>query len=116
MNTRHKKIKFKIEKDQDQKLQCLDVLITKASNNRIKINYKKSTDTGLLTNSLSFIPTRYKLVWVKIFVDWLYKISNKWFGLHNDMEKTKSILQKKSTSTWVNWQICKKLSLWLIQQ
>ena len=31
---------------------------------------------------------------VKTFVDWLYKISNTWSGFHNDMEKTKSILQK----------------------
>ena len=94
LNTRHKNIKFTIEKEQDQKLPFLDVLITKTSNNRITTNYKKSTDTGLLTNYLSFIPTRYKLGLVKTFVDRLYKINNTWSGFHNDMEKTKSILQK----------------------
>ena len=31
---------------------------------------------------------------VKTFVDRLYKINNTWTGFHNDMEKTKSILQK----------------------
>ena len=94
LNTRHKNIKFTIEKEQDQKLPFLDVLITKTSNNRITTNYKKSTDTGLLTNYLSFIPKRYKLGLVKTFVDRLYKINNTWSGFHNDMEKTKSILQK----------------------
>ena len=38
----------------------LNVLIAKTSNNRITTNYKKSIDTtGLVTNYLSFIPTRY---------------------------------------------------------
>ena len=54
-NTRHKNIKFTIEKEQDQKLPFLDVFITKTSNNRITTNYKMSTGTGLLTNYLSFI-------------------------------------------------------------
>ena len=58
LNTRHKNIKFPIEKQLDQKVPFLDVLIPKTSNNRITRNYKKSTDTGLLTNYLSFIPTR----------------------------------------------------------
>ena len=56
-------------------------------------NYKTSTDTGLLTNYLSFIPTRYKLGLIRT-VDRLYKIKNTWSGFHNDMEETKSILQK----------------------
>ena len=94
LNTRHKNIKFTIEKEQDQKLPFLDVLITKTSNNRITTNYKKSTDTGLLTNYFSFIPTRYKLGLVKTFADRLCKINNTWSGFHNDMEKTKSILEK----------------------
>ena len=94
LNNKHKNIKFTIEKEQDQKLPFLDVLITKTSNNRITTNYKKSTDTGLLTNYLSFIPTRYKLGLVKTFLDWLYKINNTLSAFHNDMQKTKSFLQK----------------------
>ena len=45
LNTRNKNIKFTIEKEQDQKLRFLDVLITKASNNMVT-----TTGTGLLTN------------------------------------------------------------------
>ena len=82
LSTRHKNIKFTIEKEQDQKLPFLDVLIDKASNNRITTKYKKSTDTGLLTNYLSFITTKYKLRLVKTFVDRLYKINNTWSGFH----------------------------------
>ena len=91
LNIRHKNIRFTIGKEQDQKLPFFYVLITKTSNNRITTK-KKSTDTGLLTNYLSFIPTRYKLFLVKTFVDRLYKMNNTWSGFHNDMEKTKSTL------------------------
>ena len=55
---------------------------------------QKSTDTDLLTNYLSFIPTRYKLCLVKTLLDRLYKTNNTWSGFHNSIEKTKSILQK----------------------
>ena len=48
----------------------------------------------LLTNYLSFIPTRYNLGLAKILVDWLYKINNTWSGFYNVMERTKLILQK----------------------
>ena len=84
---RHKNVKFTIEKEQNQKLPFLDIHHTKTSNSRITINCKQSTDTGLLTNYLSFIPTRCKLGLIKT-VDQLYKISNTWFSFHNDVEKT----------------------------
>ena len=55
LNNRHKSIKFTINEKQDQMLPFLYVPITN----------KKSTDTWLLTNYLSFISTRYKLDLVK---------------------------------------------------
>ena len=41
LNTRYKNIKFTIEKEQDQKLPFLDVLITKTNNNRITKKLQK---------------------------------------------------------------------------
>lgn len=57
-------------------------------------NCKKSTDTDLIINYFRFIPTRKKLGLVKIVVASLYKIINTWTGFHNNMQKSKSILQK----------------------
>ena len=94
LNIRHKNIKFTIEKEQYQKLPFLDVLITKISYNRITKNDKKSTGIDLIINVLSFIPTRCKLGLVKALVYGLYKIKNTWSGFHNEIQKTKSILQK----------------------
>ena len=94
LNSRHRSIKFTIEKEKDQKLPFLDVLITKTPTSRITTNYKKPTDTGLLTNYLSFTPSKYKFGLVKTLIDRLYKINNTWLGFHNDIEKCKTTLQK----------------------
>lgn len=57
-------------------------------------NYKKSTETDLIINYFRFIPTRQKLGLVKIVVASLYEITNTWTGFQNNMQKSKSILQK----------------------
>ena len=94
LNSKYKKLKFTIEIKQDQKLPALHVLITKKNNKKITGSYKKSVDTVLLTNNLSFLPRGYRLDFFKTLIDCLYKISNTWIGFHNAMEKTKLTLQK----------------------
>ena len=54
-----------MEKEQGHKLPFLDVLNTKMNINRLATNFKKTTDTYLLANCLSFIPTRCELTWSK---------------------------------------------------
>ena len=58
LNNGLKKYYFTIEKEKEQKLPSLVLLIAKINNKRITTNYKKSTNTGRITNYLSFIPTR----------------------------------------------------------
>ena len=58
-----------MENKQGHKLPFLDVLNTKMNNNRVATNFKKTTDTYLLTNCLSFIQTRYELDLVKAQVN-----------------------------------------------
>lgn len=58
LNNGLKKYYFTIEKEKEQKLPSLVLLIAKINNKRITTNYKKSTNTGRMTNYLSFIPTR----------------------------------------------------------
>ena len=57
LNNGLKKYYFTIEKEKEQKLPSLVLLIAKI-NNKITTNYKKSTDTGRMTNYWSFIPTK----------------------------------------------------------
>ena len=49
LNNGLKKYYFTIEKEKEQKLPSLVLLIAKI-NNKITTNYKKSTDTGRMTN------------------------------------------------------------------
>lgn len=49
LNNGLKKYYFTIEKEKEQKLPSLVLLIAKV-NNKITTNYKKSTDTGRMTN------------------------------------------------------------------
>ena len=68
------------------------MLIAK-TNNKVTTNYKNTADTGLLTNYLSLVPTRYKLGLVKT-VAYIYKINSTWTGFHIDTEGTKLSLQR----------------------
>ena len=70
---------------------------------------KNTTDTGLLTNYLSFIPTRCKLRLVKT-VDCLCKIKNTLTGFHVDTEKTKLSLQRNLFPSKLIDKVAKKLS------
>ena len=47
--------------------------------------YCKKTFTGLLTNSLSFIPYSYKLGVIRSLVERAYKMNNTWLGFHEDI-------------------------------
>ena len=76
-----------MEKEQGHKLPFLDVLNTKMNINRLATNFKKTTDTYLLANCLSFIPTRCELDLVKTLVECLCKIKNLWTGFDINMEK-----------------------------
>ena len=83
INDRHPNIRFTMEKEVDEKIPFLDVLI---DNNQplspITRVYRKKTFTGLLTNYFSFTPFSYKLGLIRTLVDRTYKIKNTWAGFH----------------------------------
>ena len=56
LNAQHSNIKFKFEKQKDDKLAFLDVLISKTDQNFCTSVYRKMTSKGLYTNFLHFIP------------------------------------------------------------
>ncbi|XP_065678938.1 uncharacterized protein LOC136093678 [Hydra vulgaris] len=60
LNKQHKNLKFTMEKEQDNQIVFLDVLLKK-SNSLLTSVYHKKTYTGLLQKILSFIPSCYKL-------------------------------------------------------
>ena len=61
INTQHPNIKFTFEKQKDDKLAFLDVLISKTDQNFCSSVYSKMTSIGLFTNFVSFTSYSYKI-------------------------------------------------------
>ena len=90
LNTNHKNIKFTYEKQIDNKLSFLDILISNNENLQTSVFIKK-THTGLLLNYFSFVPHSYKYGLIKTLIDCIYRI-NSTFDI--DLKNLKQVLLK----------------------
>ena len=86
LNLQHKNIRFTLEKEQDNKLPFLDILITKDANSETCTTsiFHKKTYTGLLMNFLSFTSHNYKTGLIKTLLDCTCKINNTSTGYQLD--------------------------------
>ena len=90
-------IKFTMEREENQKLPFLGVLLDNHRNQGIITSvFHKKTYTGLLTNYFSFVPFSYKLGLVRTLVDRIFKINNIWAGLLLDIDNLTKTLRKNS--------------------
>ena len=94
LNTRHENIKFTFEKERDNKLPFVDILINNNESDLQTLIFHEKTYTGLLLNYFSFVPNCYKLGLIKTLVDRMYRINNSWTGFDKDLKGLKNILQK----------------------
>ena len=95
-NNTHNNIRFTMEKESENRLPFLDVLI---DNNQVPVLttvFRKSTFTGLLMNFTSFTSSSYKLGLIRTLIDRAYKISSTWLGFHQETTKIKAFLLKNS--------------------
>ncbi|XP_065671709.1 uncharacterized protein LOC136089584 [Hydra vulgaris] len=92
LNKQHKNLKFTMEKEQDNQIAFLDVLIKKSNSFTTSV-YRKKTYTGLLQNFFSFIPSCYKFGLVRCLIDRTFKINNSWFGFDKDIKNLSLVLQ-----------------------
>ena len=81
MNSRHQNIKFTVEKESNDQLPFLDVLVTKNFDGFSTDLYRKPTNTGLGMKFHSEVMNKYKFNLIHCLVDRAYKIcsSNKTF-------------------------------------
>ena len=96
LNSRHNNIRFTMEKESENRLPFLDVLI---DNNQVPVLttvFRKSTFTGLLMNFTSFTSSSYKLGLIRTLIDRAYKINSTWLGFHQETTKIKAFLLKNS--------------------
>ena len=94
INSQHRNIRFTMEKEVDNKLGFLDVLVNNNPLNLQTSVFCKKTFTGLLTNYFSFTSFSYKMGRVRTLVDSVHKINNSWLGFHKDIKNLILILRK----------------------
>ena len=76
LNQRHPKIKLIIEKQTENQLLFLDLLITSDGDNFLTLFYRKKYSIGLYTNFLNFTPCSYKIGLVKTLLHGAFVISS----------------------------------------
>ena len=88
LNTKHKDIQFAYEKQIDNKLPFLSILISNNENLQTSVFHKK-TYTGLLLNYFSFVPDSYKYGLIKTIIDCMYRINSTWTSFDIDLKNLK---------------------------
>ena len=74
-----------MEREVDNKIAFLDVLVNNNPLNLQTSVFRKRTFTGLLTNYFSFPSFSFKMGLVRTMVDRVYKTNNSWQGFHKDI-------------------------------
>ena len=85
-----------MEKESENRLPFLAVLI---DNNQVPVLttvFRKSTFPGLLMNFTSFTSYSYKLGLIRTLIDRAYKINSTWLGFHQETTKIRDFLFKNS--------------------
>ncbi|XP_065671956.1 uncharacterized protein LOC136089796 [Hydra vulgaris] len=92
LNRQPKNLRFTMEKEKDNQIPFLDVLINKSNSLSTSV-YHKKTYTGLLQNFFSFVPSCYKTGLIRCLIDRTYKINNTWFGFDKDIKNLSLVLK-----------------------
>ena len=85
-----------MEKESENRLPFLDVLIDNNQVHVLTTVFRKSTFTGLLMNFTSFTSYSYKLGLIRTLIDRAYKINSTWLGFHQETTKIRDFLLKNS--------------------
>ena len=107
LNTKQKNIKFTYEKQIENKLPFLDILISNNENLQTSV-FHKETYTGLLLNYFSYVPDFYKYGLTKTLIDRMYRINSTWINFDIDLENLKQVLLKNQYSLTMMDNVIKK--------
>ena len=107
LNTKHKNINFTYEKQIDNKLPFLDILISNNENLETSVFHKK-TYTELMLNYFSFVPDSYKYDLIKTLIDRKYRINSTWTSFDIDLKNLKQVLLKNQYPLSMKDNVIKK--------
>ena len=94
LNSQRSNIKFTFEKEKDDKLAFLDVLISKTDQNFCTSVYLKMTSIALYTNFLSLKVHFYKLRLIKTLIYRIYETNSSWTSFNEEVSNIKHLLMK----------------------
>ena len=94
LNARHENIKFIFEKEKNNKLPFLDIIINNNESDLRALVFHKKTYTRLLFNYFSFVPNCYKLGLIKTLMNRIYRINNSCTDFEKDLKDLKNFLHK----------------------
>lgn len=98
-NQFHSKLKFTLEREQDQKISFLDLEITRQDNGQLLTNwYTKSSYSGRLLNFRSNHPISTKVGIIKGLLNRVYSLSHPVFH-QNNLERIKELLHMNNYPT-----------------
>ena len=98
VNSLHPNIKFTYEKEINNRLSFLDVLIHKTSSKFQTSTFKKATDTGLYTTPMSFCDPKYKRNLLYNLINRTWRIASDFQSAIKDINNLAIALQKNGFS------------------
>ena len=96
LNKQHPNIKFTFEKQQNNQISFLGILIKNNGENFSTTNFRKTKATVLFTNYLGFTLLSYKIGLVKTLIHCAFKICSNWCLFHDEVNNIKKYLEKNS--------------------
>ena len=93
LNEQHPNIKFTVEKEQDNVLPFLDVLVKRTDTEFTTGTYRKPTFSGVYSNYRSFIPTEYKFGLVITLLYRAFELVSDYLALDQEIKHLKTILK-----------------------
>ena len=93
MNSKHRNIKFTVEREENNSLSFLDINIFRNSGKLETSIYRKSTFSGVLTNFEGSLPMSYKYNFVFILLHRGFMIYSSCRTLHFEILKLKQVFQ-----------------------
>ena len=97
LNSKHKNITFNFEKESNNSLPFLDILISRSENGFKTSVYHKLTFSGIYCNLNSFIHERYKIGLVFTLLFRTFSILSDFSRFHMEVSHLKDILRKNTS-------------------
>ena len=96
INQAHPNIKFSMETETNNRLNFLDVTISKSPSHFSTNVFRKDTYTGLGLNFYNFCPDIYKFNSFKTLINRAYKICSDWFSFSQELQTLEKYFQQNN--------------------